>query len=79
MPKAFVLLNTDVSAENEVLEELQSYEEVVNANLVYGVYDIIAEVESDSFDDIKQGILEQIRSIEKIRSTVTMIVAEKSE
>jgi len=75
--RAFLLLNTDVSSEQEVLENLKQIKEVKNAYLVYGVYDIIAELESDSLDDIKSRVLDHVRGIDKIRSTVTMIVASE--
>lgn len=76
--RAFLLLNTDVSAEQEVLDSLNEIEEVKSAYLVYGVYDIIAELESESLDDIKTRVLDHVRSIDKIRSTVTMIVAAET-
>jgi len=78
MNRAFLLLNTDVSAESEVLDSLKEIKEVKSAYLVYGVYDIIAELESENLDDIKTRVLDHVRAIEKIRSTVTMIVATES-
>ena len=76
--RAFLLLNTDVSAEQDVLESLNKIEEVKAAYLVYGVYDIIAELESSSLEDIKTRVLDHVREIDKIRSTVTMIVADET-
>lgn len=73
---AFVLINTDVAAEEEVLEELKRIPEIVQVNLVYGVYDIIAQVESDTLDNLKKGVTESLRGIKKIRSTMTMIAVE---
>jgi DNA-binding Lrp family transcriptional regulator len=73
---AFVLINTDVAAEEEVLEELKKIPEIVQVNLVYGVYDIIAQVESDTLDNLKKGVTESLRGIKKIRSTMTMIAVE---
>ena len=77
MPKAFVLLNTEVSSEEEVIAALNKFDEVVSTHVVYGVYDIIAEVEAETFELLKDGVLESIRTLENIRSTVTMIVAKE--
>lgn len=45
MPQAFVLINSEIGAEEEVLNTLRSMESVKEAYIVYGVYDIIARVE----------------------------------
>lgn len=45
MPLAFVLLNAEIGDEVEVLKALKRLENVKEAYLIYGVYDIIARVE----------------------------------
>ncbi|MDH5401617.1 MAG: Lrp/AsnC ligand binding domain-containing protein [Candidatus Heimdallarchaeota archaeon] len=76
MASAYILINTEVANEIEVLELLKKYPEVKEAHIVYGVYDIIAQLEAETLRDIKEGILNEIRKIKKIRNTVSMIVAE---
>lgn len=75
--RAFVLMNTEVASESDVVGELKKIKEVVSATLIYGVYDIIAEIEAEDFEKIKYGVMEDIRAITEIRSTVTMIVADE--
>lgn len=48
MGLAFVLVKTEIGAENEVLKELRSIQEVKEAHMVYGGYDIIARVETET-------------------------------
>jgi len=79
MPQALVLINTDVGAEQEVLNKLLSIEGVKEAYLVYGIYDILAKIEVDSLDKLKNTIMVQIRKISKVRSTLSMIVVESFE
>lgn len=45
--------------------------------MVYGVYDLIAKVESDDMEKVKETITWHIRRLEKVRSTLTMIVVEE--
>ena len=45
MPMAFVLINADLGAEEELLKSLRGLEFVRDVYVVYGVYDIIARVE----------------------------------
>ena len=76
MALAFILINTDVAAESEVMESLKDIPEVESVHLVYGIYDLIVKVRSDSLDRLKKGITGSLRNIPKIRSTMTMIAVE---
>lgn len=76
MPAAFVLVNAEIGSEDEVLEDLKKTEGVVGAWIVYGVYDIVAKIEADSMDRLKEVITSNIRGLENVRSTLTMIVVE---
>jgi len=76
LPTAFVLINTEIGSENEVLEKLKTVEGVEEAFAVYGVYDIIARVKADTMDRLKEIVTWRIRRLDKVRSTLTMIVVE---
>ncbi|MEM2202292.1 MAG: Lrp/AsnC ligand binding domain-containing protein [Candidatus Bathyarchaeia archaeon] len=78
MPKAFVLINTEIGSEAEVLKDLKKIEGVEEAFAVYGVYDIIARVSAESMDKLKEIVTWRIRRLDKVRSTLTMIVIEES-
>jgi len=76
MPMAFVLINAEIGAEDEVLNELRKIKSVKEAYIVYGVYDIVAKVEAESMDKLKDMVSWHIRRLDKVRSTLTMIVVE---
>ncbi len=76
MPAAFVLINAEIGSEDEVLKELRSMEQVKEAYVVYGVYDIVAKVESETMDKLKEIVTWKVRRLNKVRSTLTMIVVE---
>ncbi|MCD6240414.1 Lrp/AsnC ligand binding domain-containing protein [Candidatus Bathyarchaeota archaeon] len=78
MPSAFVLINTEIGAENEVLKALKGIEGIEEAYAVYGVYDIIAKVRAETMDKLKEIVTWNIRRLDKVRSTLTMIVIEES-
>ncbi len=48
MLTAYVLLNTEIGAENQVLMALKKIEGVREAYNLWGVYDIIANVKADN-------------------------------
>ncbi|MBC7090449.1 MAG: Lrp/AsnC ligand binding domain-containing protein [Nitrososphaeria archaeon] len=77
MPLAFVLINADLGTEEELVKELKKIEEVKEVYVVYGVYDIIAKIQADSMDKVKDTITWKIRRLDKVRSTLTMIVVEE--
>jgi len=76
MPIAFVLINAELGSEREILKELGEIKNVKEAHFVYGVYDIIAKIEADSMDKVKETITWKIRRLDKVKSTLTMIVIE---
>lgn len=76
MPTAFVLINTEIGSESDVLKELKTVEGVEEASAVYGVYDIVARVKSETMDRLKEIVTWRIRRLDKVRSTLTMIVVE---
>ncbi len=76
MPMAFVLINADLGAEEELVRELKSIQHVKEVYVVYGVYDIVAKIEADTMEKVKETITWKIRRLEKVRSTLTMIVVE---
>ncbi len=76
MSTAFVLVNTEIGSEEDVLKELKKVEGVDEAFAVYGVYDIIARVRAESMDKFNE-IVWRIRRLDKVRSTSTMIVMEE--
>lgn len=76
MPTAYVLINCDLGSEEEIMKELKKLPEAVEVSGVYGVYDIIAKIRSDTMDKLRETITWHVRRIDKVRSTLTMIVIE---
>ena len=78
MPMAFVLINTEIGSESDVLKTLKKVEGVKEAYTVYGVYDIIAKITSETMDKLKELVTWHVRRLDKVRSTLTMIVIEET-
>ena len=76
MPMAFVLINTEIGSENEVLGDLKKIDAVKEAYMVYGVYDVVAKVSANTMDKLKEIVTWHVRRLDKVRSTLTMIVIE---
>ncbi|MGI0037233.1 MAG: Lrp/AsnC ligand binding domain-containing protein [Nitrososphaera sp.] len=76
MSKAFVFLNCDLGAERDIVSEMIDISGVQQATKISGIYDIVAELNAESESGIAK-IVRKLRSIARIRSCLTMIVADK--
>jgi DNA-binding Lrp family transcriptional regulator len=76
LPSAFVLINAEIGSEDEVLKTLKGIPNVKESYVVYGVYDIIARVEGETMEKLKDVVTWKVRRLDKVRSTLTMIVME---
>jgi DNA-binding Lrp family transcriptional regulator len=78
MPTAYVLLNTEIGAENHVLKAIKRLNGVEEAYSLWGVYDIIVNVTAKSMEELKHIITHQINEIGQINSKLTMIIYDKA-
>jgi len=78
MSTAFVLINVETGFDSDVRKELEKIQGVTEAYQVYGVYDLIAKVTADSMDKLKEIVTWRIRRLDKVRSTLTMIIMEEA-
>ena len=77
MPQAFVLINVESGAEEEVVSQLKKIEGVEEAYYSYGVYDIISKVKAESMEKLKDLVTRKIRTLNRVRSTLTLIMMEE--
>ena len=79
MATAYVLINCELGSEESVISELKSIEGVAEVHGTFGEYDILAKVESDQVEALRETITWKIRKIPKIRSTLTLMGIEGQE
>ena len=84
MPIAFVLINSDLGTDESIISKIK---EILNDEKdiefttqgVYGIYDIVLKISSDNTDILRNIITYKIRKINKVQSTLTMMVVEEQE
>ena len=74
MVEAYILVKCNLGAEESVIVELKQLEQVKEVHGTFGAYDIIAKVEADSADKLREAITLKIRKMDNIRSTLTLTV-----
>jgi DNA-binding Lrp family transcriptional regulator len=77
MPRAFVLINVESGSEDDVLQQLKKVEGIEESYFSYGVYDIITKIKADTMDKLKEMVTRNIRTLTKVRSTLTLIMMEE--
>ena len=76
MHSAFVLMNAELGKELSIVNEIKKIPNVKEAYPVYGVYDVLMVIESDSMETLRETITEHVRKLDGIKSTLTMIIVK---
>ena len=84
LPTSYVLINSDLGKDVEIIakikEMLADQNEVkLEIQGVYGVYDIILKLSADDSTKLRSIVTNDIRKIENVQSTLTMMVIEQQE
>lgn len=72
MSQAFLLINCASGNEKKVVDKLQKLDEVKEISKTFGIYDIVAKVESISEKDLQEIISAKIRNIIPVRSVLIL-------
>ena len=76
MAEAYVLINCEIGSEEKVITELKNIDGVKEVHGTFGAYDVLAKVESEQVEALRETITWKIRKIDKIRSTLTLMGIE---
>ncbi len=84
MPTSFVLINSELSYDMEIISKIKDIlvgEKDLTYEIqgVYGVYDLVLKISSDDGEKIRKIITNNIRKIDRVQSTLTMMVIEEQE
>lgn len=76
MAVGYVLINVKPGSEMDVYEIVKELDMVEDATLLFGDYDLLAKMCSESMGEIAAAVVEKIRSIEGVNDTKTLAGAE---
>ena len=76
MAQAYILINCEIGSEEKVRENIKSIDGITEVHGTFGAYDILAKVESEQVETLRETITWKIRKIDKIRSTLTLMGIE---
>ena len=61
MRSAFAFIKIETGFENDILKEVKEIPSIKEAYIINGVYDLIAKVEAESLDELKEIISQNIQ------------------
>ena len=79
MPMAYVLINTEPKNMETVVATLEKLDSVVEIFPVYGVYDVVAKIQAETMEKLKDFVTWKVRSLDNVRSTITMLILDNKK
>jgi DNA-binding Lrp family transcriptional regulator len=76
MPEALVCVNTNLNSTEDVYRELKACPEIKEIFKVQGIYDIIARVKGDNFEDLVNIVNRRIRRLNQVQTILSMMIIE---
>ncbi len=73
MTIGYVLINCELGAEADLIEQIKAIEQVKDVFGTFGAHDIMVKVEGDHLEHLRGIIAWEIQKLKKIRSTVTLV------
>ncbi len=77
MATAFVLINCEIGHEHYIIQQLRGIAGIKEVHGTFGAYDILAKIELETAEKLRETISWKIRKIERIRSTLTLMGIEE--
>ena len=73
MAKAYVLINCDLGSEDKIISDLRKLEHIKDAVGTFGAYDMVAKIEAETSEQLREAVTWKIRKMDKVRSTLTLM------
>ena len=67
------MLNCELGAETEIIEQLKEIEQVVDVFETIGTHDMLVKLQAENFEKIREIVSWNIQKLKKVRSTATLI------
>lgn len=73
MTDAYVMLNCELGAEEEIIGQLKELEQVVDVFETIGTHDMLVKLQAENFEKIRETVSWNIQKLKNVRSTATLI------
>jgi DNA-binding Lrp family transcriptional regulator len=74
---AYVLFKVSSGTEREVAQKLIEFDEVLQADIIFGEYDVVAKMLTADLDALEGFVSEKVRTVPNVLVTSTMIISRE--
>jgi DNA-binding Lrp family transcriptional regulator len=74
---AYVLFKVNSGTEREVCQKLVEFDEVLQADIIFGEYDVLAKIGTQDLSTLEEFVSEKIRNVPNVLVTSTMIISRE--
>jgi DNA-binding Lrp family transcriptional regulator len=74
---AYVMFKVSSGTEREVAQKLITFSEVKQADIIFGEYDVVAKLETESLDTLEDFVSDHVRNVPNVLVTSTMIISRE--
>ena len=74
---AYVLFKVNSGTEREVAQKLIEFDEVIQADIIFGDYDVVAKMATQDLDKLESFVSERVRAVPNVLVTSTMIISRE--
>jgi DNA-binding Lrp family transcriptional regulator len=74
---AYVLFKVASGTEREVAQKLTDFEEVLQSDILFGEYDVVARVATETLDKLEEFVSQKVRTVQNVLVTSTMIISRE--
>ncbi len=74
--KAYVLINTRTGGVKEVIKNLRRIDSIIEANMTFGPYDVIAVIEAEDINGVGTILANEIQPIPDVMETLTCLTVD---
>jgi DNA-binding Lrp family transcriptional regulator len=74
---AYVLFKVSSGTEREVCQKLIEFDEVIQVDIIFGEYDVIAKIATQDLDKLEEFVSLKVRTVPNVLVTSTMIISRE--
>jgi DNA-binding Lrp family transcriptional regulator len=74
---AYVMFKVSSGTEREVAQKLITFGEVKQADIIFGEYDVVAILQTESLDTLEDFVSDHVRNVPNVLVTSTMIISRE--
>ena len=74
---AYILFKVNSGTERDVCQKLIEFDEIIQADIIFGEYDVLAKIETQNLGKLEEFVSENVRNVPNVLVTSTMIISRE--